>query len=311
MPKRSNQFQQLITYVTGQLAPLGASVRESVELEEQGVPRPIKREVDVLIELDAGLSPVRVGIECRDRGRLDDIQWVDGLIGKYANLPVNQVIAVSSSGFSETARAKAELNNIRLMSLEEASETDWPAQFHRLGMLQVSQTYSVQSVSVELDPTIAEPLSADTRVILRSSDQTDGGDDTDEATLGDLINSVRDEMLAKARAYVSTHALEVFKTVADLDKIAIIEQRLPIQPGLFLHTAAGSESQIKAIILTVVVQTTKTHAEVRRHVLSDKAMVTSAVIAGDEPGIELKISAVQVSGKREGKVFIERHKPKR
>ena len=86
MPKRSNQFQKIVTYIAEQLAPLGATVRESVELPESGVSE-VLREVDTLIEMDAGLTRVRIAVESRERSRKDDIQWVDDLIGKYALLP--------------------------------------------------------------------------------------------------------------------------------------------------------------------------------------------------------------------------------
>lgn len=312
MPKRSNQFQQLITYITGQLAPLDATVAESVELLEQGVARPVRREVDVLIELHAGLSLVRVAVECRDRDRLDDVQWIDGLLGKYANLPVDQVIAISSSGFSEAARVKAELNNIRLMSLEEASGADWPVQFARLGVLKIEQTYSIQSVTLELEPAPKEDVSPDAEVILRMSESQIRDTESDRATIRDLIDSIRDDILAKARTYLQSHMLEIFETVADLNKTAVIEHRLPTQPGLFIRTASGSESEIKAITFKLVVHTIRADTEVRRHLLGDKAMVTSAVLTDDDDAdAEYKISAVQVAGRAEGKVFVERQKRKR
>jgi hypothetical protein len=62
MPKRSNQFQKIVTYIAKQLAPLGATVKESVELPENGVSE-VLREVDTLIEVGAGLTHVRIAVE--------------------------------------------------------------------------------------------------------------------------------------------------------------------------------------------------------------------------------------------------------
>lgn len=64
MPKRSNQFQKIVTYVAEQLAPFGARVGESVELPEQGLDG-VSREVDTLIEIEAGLSTVQIAVENR------------------------------------------------------------------------------------------------------------------------------------------------------------------------------------------------------------------------------------------------------
>jgi len=66
MPKRSNQFQKIVTYIAEQLAPLGATVKESVELQERGV-NGVLREVDTLIEVGAGLTCARIAVESRDR----------------------------------------------------------------------------------------------------------------------------------------------------------------------------------------------------------------------------------------------------
>jgi hypothetical protein len=38
-----------------------------------------------------------MAVECRDYTRQQNIQWVDQLIGKYKDLKVNKIIAVSSS----------------------------------------------------------------------------------------------------------------------------------------------------------------------------------------------------------------------
>ena len=312
MPKRSNQFQRIITFITEQLAPVGATVRESVELVEQGIAHPIKREVDVLMEMDIGLGSVRVALECRDRSRPDDLQWIDGLIGKYRNLPVHKVIAVSSSGFSPSARVKAELNNIILMTFAEASETNWPAEFARLGMLKVSQTLSLHSVELELEPVPDEDVPPDARVVLRSPGTPAGDGTTEDIPVDDLVASVRDKVLHDAHEYLRNHMLEVYKTVGDLDKTALIVHRLHTSPGLFVQTRATKEYAIKSMTFLIAVRTVRTDATIRRQLLEDKAMATSAVLTDErEGGADYEVSAVQVAEKSEVKVFIERRAGKR
>ena len=161
MPKRSNQFQKLIKFITDQLVPEGATVEESVELEEMGVDNSSKREVDILIQYDIGIAPIRIAIECRDRTRKDDITWIDGIAGKYKNLPVNKVIAISNSGFSSTALQKAELNNIETLTLEEATKMEWQKHFLKLGIAQINQRIDFHKAELTTVPALKEEISPD------------------------------------------------------------------------------------------------------------------------------------------------------
>lgn len=123
MPKRTNDFQQLVLRIYQALAGTGAHVEESVLVPEKN--SDAKREVDVLVTALVAGHKTRIAIECRDHTKDQDITWVDGLIGKYANLGIEKVIAVSSTDYSSTAFQKAAQHNIELLSLKEASETDW------------------------------------------------------------------------------------------------------------------------------------------------------------------------------------------
>src|SRR6187402_968568 len=103
MAKQSNPFQKVILYVHQQFEGTDAKVTESADLIEEINGDEIKREIDVLIEKEVNGKMFRVAIECRDRNKKDDIEWVDSLIGKFVNLNVDKVIAVSNSGFSQKA----------------------------------------------------------------------------------------------------------------------------------------------------------------------------------------------------------------
>lgn len=127
MPQRTNQFQRIVHVIADLLAPSSATVRSSVELPERE--SGILREVDTVIEIGAGLSMVRIAVECRERGRRADVQWIDELIGKYSRLPIDRIVAVSSSGFSRGAHAKAVSHNIDLITPKEVTSIDWPERF--------------------------------------------------------------------------------------------------------------------------------------------------------------------------------------
>jgi hypothetical protein len=51
--------------------------------------------------------------------------WIDSLIGKYSRLKVNQIVAVSSSPFSDSAKTKAAEHNIEAITVNEALTSDW------------------------------------------------------------------------------------------------------------------------------------------------------------------------------------------
>jgi len=64
-----------------------------------------------------------------ERGRRADVQWIDELIGKYSRLPIDRTVAVSSSGFSRPAHAKASSHNIDLVTPKQVTSTNWPERF--------------------------------------------------------------------------------------------------------------------------------------------------------------------------------------
>lgn len=122
MGKRSNEFQALVAYIYSKVsAPF--KVTESALVDEIGTGA--KREIDILLEGAIAGVEVKIAIECRDRKRIETIEWIDSLIGKFARLRMNKVVAVSSQGFSQEAKKKANDNNIELITASDAQKVDW------------------------------------------------------------------------------------------------------------------------------------------------------------------------------------------
>jgi len=122
MPARSNDFQRLIRTIEEALKPLGATVRESVPLAELGGD---EREVDILIEAPVGPRTHRIAVECRAHTRKADLKWIDELAGKYRDLAVDSVVAVSKAGFTPGALRKARILHIQTHNLGAAINADW------------------------------------------------------------------------------------------------------------------------------------------------------------------------------------------
>lgn len=123
MPPRSNQFQRVIRELYRSLSSTGVTIRESAMLPD-GVDG-VEREIDVLVEGDFAGHKISLAVECRDYSRAQNIQWIDELIGKYRDLPVDKVVAVSTSEFSEGARRKAASVNIECLTAVDAESVDW------------------------------------------------------------------------------------------------------------------------------------------------------------------------------------------
>lgn len=135
MPKRTNDFQSMIALIERQLAPKGARVTESKLLRDQREGE--EREIDILIEIEIGDHPIKIGVECINQGRPASVEWIDKILGKYRNLPINKVVAVSQSGFTKSALKKATGANIETLTLKEGAKTDWLAIIQKLNTIKL------------------------------------------------------------------------------------------------------------------------------------------------------------------------------
>jgi len=121
VPKRTNDFQQLVSMIQMAFAPAGAKVTESVLVDGT-------REIDVLIESAIGPYSIKIAVEAKDEKRPLDVLKIELMIGKYLSaggVPVNKVVVVAQNGFTKTAKARAAQANIELLTLAQASQSDW------------------------------------------------------------------------------------------------------------------------------------------------------------------------------------------
>jgi hypothetical protein len=127
VPARSNDFQRIVKYIYEQISP-GATVTESGVLKERDG---TAREVDILIEWKFAGTDLQIAVECRDYTRQQNIQWVDQLIGKYKDLKVSKIIAISSSKFYMPAKSKAKAHGIEVITVNEALTKNWRAEIEQ------------------------------------------------------------------------------------------------------------------------------------------------------------------------------------
>ena len=129
MPKRSNLFQHLIATIEKVTASQDVKVQESALVPlRKGTGT---REVDVLIEGAVGGHRVRVAVECRDHERTQDVTWIDELRGKFADLAIDKIVAVSRSGFTGPAEKLAASAGIDTYTVVDALGLDWGERLRR------------------------------------------------------------------------------------------------------------------------------------------------------------------------------------
>lgn len=101
-----------------------------------------QREVDVLVVAIAGGFSVQLGVEVISWARPADTPWVEKMRAKHENLSTDKLILVSEKGFYEPARRKAEFYGIEVLTLEEATEADWPL----IATLETSGVFEVMTI---------------------------------------------------------------------------------------------------------------------------------------------------------------------
>jgi hypothetical protein len=78
------------------------------------------RQIDVSIRRDGSLTLV----ECRIHKQPQDVTWIEELMGRRTSLNADAVIAVSASGFTATAREKANRHGIHLRDFATLSREE-------------------------------------------------------------------------------------------------------------------------------------------------------------------------------------------
>ena len=127
MPRKGRFLEILVAHLEAFLGPKGILVRSPEEFYEEG-----KRvgEIDVTLRGNFGSSSIFVGLECRDRPKEgpQGIPWIRDVASKRKQFGIHKIIAVSSTGFKETAISLAEDLKVDLLVLEDVNNlnaSDW------------------------------------------------------------------------------------------------------------------------------------------------------------------------------------------
>ena len=116
------QFEQLVARIEADASPLGLTVKSPDRIRCKITGR--LREVDASVRAGVGTATVLMTIECRKRRPKQDVTWIEQLATKKTNIGAVHTIAVSSSGFSDEAKALAAHHGIDLRHASEVSAAE-------------------------------------------------------------------------------------------------------------------------------------------------------------------------------------------
>ena len=162
MMKASAAFEQQVRRIYELIAESGAEVTWNDHIGDPDNP-PRTRQIDVTLRRNGALTL----IECRLRKTPQDVQWIEGLIGRRLSLGAQSVIAVSSSGFTAGALAKARKYGIIARELQRLTDKEvesWGQQieltlyYYQYSDLEVSLGFSPERISTINDDALKAEL---------------------------------------------------------------------------------------------------------------------------------------------------------
>jgi hypothetical protein len=283
MPKRTNDFQELIATIYEQITPQGGKVSESAMVFDRDTKT--LREVDILLEYRYAHHDFKMVIECRDRSRKDSVEWIDALIGKTGSLTVNKVVAVSKEGFTDTAKNKAQNYGIDTLTVEEAVETDWARYPIRPGITLLSgEQYRLHDVLFKEGAQYRSLMELGLNsVVVKDGNELGSIKETFEYFFLEFL-------LPRIQAKVKVDPLAIFKTREDLAKTLVVQSDHTF-PGLTVRLTSPEEVDISN--LKFIVHGNRRFIDVKQTHMKFNDLMVSTGQALDTDGSVLKFTIVQ------------------
>jgi len=117
MRRKGRNLEEVVKLLEEALIEQNIEVKSPDYIPDKDTGQP--REVDISLRGNIGSSKFLIIIECRDRIEMPDSTWIEQIACKRESVGADKVIAVSSTGFTEPAKIKAQKNKIELRTFEE------------------------------------------------------------------------------------------------------------------------------------------------------------------------------------------------
>jgi hypothetical protein len=161
-----------------------------------------KREIDISLRGKVGSAEIFAIVECRDRQGKEDVRWIEQINSKKEDAGASLAIAVSSNGFSETAKTYARAKGIFLRTVEEVNprEIQWlqcPSIGHRSNRVRytsISLSPLKEDAYLDVLPeqVVDGGISTNTPFFYRKSDRKTVSIDEIWSTLANKLNIYED-----------------------------------------------------------------------------------------------------------------------
>jgi hypothetical protein len=156
-PKAGRTLEILTARIESAVSGSGVVIKSPDHLEDKVAGG--TREVDVSLRSTVGSAEVLVIVECRDRGRVADVTWIEQIKSKRDAVGASKAIAVSSGTFSKKAIRAANANGIDARTLAQVNSAEVRRWSGSLEIFQQSAALTQTNVTVALAGD--EPLSTE------------------------------------------------------------------------------------------------------------------------------------------------------
>ncbi len=119
MGRASDKFEKQIHRIHNLIEQAGSKITWNDKIPDPDNPKQ-DRQIDITIRRNNKLTL----IECRIRKKIQDVTWVEEIIGRRMSLNADSVIAVSASGFTKGAVKKAKKYGIILRDIQTLTENE-------------------------------------------------------------------------------------------------------------------------------------------------------------------------------------------
>jgi len=263
-PRPGRSLETLVATIEKALHGAGIEVVSPAHLADRETGE--SREVDVLLRVRVGSTQILVAFECRDRGRVQNVQWIEELVGKKNSLGIGKMVAVSSNGFTAASIKKAKALGIDLRVLSRLT-ADKVRQLVPFSELRIIRT-DVRLVSWVLGgapieggaPIGAAPETASLEITLAERCLRVPGT-TELFSLQELVARYKSQILAAANTSVPTirlPAADPTRAVGTVDESELLHVALKLPP--LEEVWAGMIFAVESIELDVM--TTRTFATI-------------------------------------------------
>jgi hypothetical protein len=116
---RSQNFEKLVSRIHKLLSDEETEINWNEKIPDPDNPSQ-SRQIDILVKREGVITH----IECRTHNKPQDVKWIEELIGRRLSLNADFIIAVSDSGYTKGAIAKAKKFEIILRNLRELDDEE-------------------------------------------------------------------------------------------------------------------------------------------------------------------------------------------